>query len=121
MNEYSFAFSADINLAMLIIAISLIIYSWFLMRAKPFPAYVEAEASLDLEEQFLPNDRIKFNLSAEGNHFLTGLMYEGKRIPEISIVNRELFIDGKFKRKLAKTSKVYNRGNGIFVDGKYVN
>jgi hypothetical protein len=61
-----------------------------------------------------------FTMLGNENYTITGLHYEDKRIPDIEVKSRALFLDGNFKRNLARNSRLYNRGPGVFVDGKFV-
>ncbi|QBX06621.1 hypothetical protein H1O16_gp208 [Burkholderia phage BcepSaruman] len=59
-------------------------------------------------------------ISGNDDVSISGLVYEGRPIPSVDIKNKALFVDGQFKRRLARNSRVYNRGIGIFADGKYM-
>lgn len=61
-----------------------------------------------------------FSMLGNENYTITGLHYGEKRIPDIEVKSRALFLDGQFKRNLARNSRLYNRGSGVFVDGKFV-
>ena len=61
-----------------------------------------------------------FSMLGNENYTITGLNYGDRRIPDIEVRSRALYIDGNFKRTLARNSRLYNRGPGVFVDGKFV-
>jgi hypothetical protein len=67
-----------------------------------------------------PEPTPTFSVVGNENITLVGLTYENRRIPDIEVKSRALYLDGNYKRNLAKNSRLYNRGAGVFVDGKFV-
>lgn len=113
--EYSFSFQIDLVKVLLFTLWSIVIY--FLIAWAFSDPPVGGGMDLSLAED---TDTPTFMLVGNDNYSISGLTYEGKRIPDVEIKSKALYVDGSFKRKLARNSRVYNRGVGIFADGKYV-
>lgn len=112
--EYSFSF--EINLAKVLLCTLWAVVIYFLI-AWCFSDSRSGGLDLNLAED---TDTPTFMLVGNDNYSISGLTFEGKRIPDVEIKSKALYVDGTFKRKLARNSRVYNRGVGIFADGKYV-
>ncbi|HHN9420352.1 TPA: hypothetical protein ACP7Q5_004972, partial [Escherichia coli] len=67
-----------------------------------------------------PSSDPNFLITGNENASVSGILYDGRVVPSIDIKDKSLFIDGKFKRRLSRNSRTYNKGVGIFVDGNYV-
>ena len=61
-----------------------------------------------------------FKFQGNGNCYINNVTIDGQRIADIEIIDKNLYVNGVRKRRLANNSIIYNRGKGIFVDGKYV-
>jgi len=86
---------------------------WYIMNRRNVAKKIKLQSIND-------NASPSIILIGNENYSLSGLVYGSKRIPDIEIKSKALYLDGEFKRNLARNSRLYNRGNGIFVDGKYI-
>jgi len=113
--DYDFSFSTSFNPFHLLLAAMAVYFIFAIFKNKKI---AELKAQIDLLTN--SDDTPTFMIIGNDNCSMVGFKYEGKRIPDVEIKDRALFIDGKHRRNLARNSRVYNRGIGIFVDGKYV-
>jgi hypothetical protein len=59
-------------------------------------------------------------IKGNGDCYINNLSINGITLPDIEVKDKTLFLNGVKKRHLSNNCLIYNRGVGIFVDGKYV-
>jgi hypothetical protein len=76
------------------------------------------EKSTGSELEYSPDTLI--SIRGNGNCYINNMKIGGQRVPDIEVKDKVLYLDGAKKRNLGSNCHIYNRGKGVFVDGKFV-